>query len=1064
MTAAQTYPGTVTPLRGLLPFGEADRDVFFGRDEERDELTRLVIGEGFRAGLLYGQSGVGKTSLLRSGLLPHLRDQGVFALLCTDLEDPVRSFATAMLSHTGAGNREGEAALEYLERVVSEAMQGQLFLFVVDGLEQVLDGSGELLAAFAELYQRVVSRSGGRARFLFSCAADKVYALGALERKTGSLFPPSNRFELKPLSVADATLVLDRTVALAGLTCDPSMPQVLAEALGPKGRVLPADLQIAALAIRDLALRSPPALEELGGADELLRSWLIQAATVTGDERAALRVIGELAHGDGLTPQSAPWVAARANVDPAFAQHALASLQASVVVEGHMLEGMGEPSFSLAHPIIAVPAREISAPAREAARRAFELLGSKAEGDKGRLTLLEWWQLRREGISPATPQESAVVARTKRFFTIVFGAIGAAPILLLILLYVALSGQFYLDVGRPAGGGKKTVVVRKGRPGLSAFFWLPASPGYGEIIADTGFTEAMVQSKRWKQVADADISGSDDGMAYAKAGLKTLNPLLAGLLSYATTGKEEFLTGLIEAADTPEKQAQLLTELADIARGGGAELELLSESLRASDPSVQTAALQVISSGMRRNPSAFEAPMLKALQSENVELRRLAVAAVRGLPGAQASKLAAKALDEAVNPEVRSDLAAIGGAAKSSGPSAAAAATELRDRSLGEAAKNRARSELERAMTSAPEAATRAAAALAADADAPPEHRVYALVLLYERAPESLLPELRQVATDAKGSKAEEVEAAALPLYARVDPSAAAGDLALMKDQKDSAPVRAAIALAWGEVAKKDRNAAITALDAMLADSSPEVRRAAARAFGYTGKNASQAKLIKMVKTQRYDVAIGAAYGLANSAIVGGSSGNAVGGIYDLWKRKGKPRRNAAEVYSYMARHKPGPVMGYLVASVRARDDSALHPIGAQGLCNAYNAGHRRAARELSRTASDEDVRVRRIVVQCLVDTSKELGKTELATAARLARDSDSTIRADAARILAGQVKPGETSAVVRKALARLAQDKSRIPRMTAIRAFGKMQTDVPEDVLATLPLAFRGAPESDKL
>jgi hypothetical protein len=53
---------------------------------------------------------------------------------------------------------------------------------------------------------------------------------------------------------------------------------------------------------------------------------------------------------------------------------------------------------------------------------------------------------------------------------------------------------------------------------------------------------------------------------------------------------------------------------------------------------------------------------------------------------------------------------------------------------------------------------------------------------------------------------------------------------------------------------------------------------------------------------------------------------------------------------------------------------------------------------------------------------------------------------------------------VVRKALARLAQDKSRIPRMTAIRAFGKMQTDVPEDVLATLPLAFRGAPESDKL
>src|SRR5690348_5179286 len=74
--AVATYPGTVSPLRGLDPFGEAERDVLFGRDRARDDLAKLVGGDGFRAGLLHGEPGIGKTSLLKAGLLPQLRDHG----------------------------------------------------------------------------------------------------------------------------------------------------------------------------------------------------------------------------------------------------------------------------------------------------------------------------------------------------------------------------------------------------------------------------------------------------------------------------------------------------------------------------------------------------------------------------------------------------------------------------------------------------------------------------------------------------------------------------------------------------------------------------------------------------------------------------------------------------------------------------------------------------------------------------------------------------------------------------------------------------------------------------
>jgi TPR repeat protein len=62
---------TVQPWPGLDAFSEALRDFFFGRGAETEELFRRIRGETVT--LLYGQSGLGKTSLLRAGLAPRLR-------------------------------------------------------------------------------------------------------------------------------------------------------------------------------------------------------------------------------------------------------------------------------------------------------------------------------------------------------------------------------------------------------------------------------------------------------------------------------------------------------------------------------------------------------------------------------------------------------------------------------------------------------------------------------------------------------------------------------------------------------------------------------------------------------------------------------------------------------------------------------------------------------------------------------------------------------------------------------------------------------------------------------
>ena len=61
------------PWIGLVSFTEGDREFFAGRGEEIDELLRLVRRDILT--LLYGVSGLGKTSLLQAGLFPALRTE-----------------------------------------------------------------------------------------------------------------------------------------------------------------------------------------------------------------------------------------------------------------------------------------------------------------------------------------------------------------------------------------------------------------------------------------------------------------------------------------------------------------------------------------------------------------------------------------------------------------------------------------------------------------------------------------------------------------------------------------------------------------------------------------------------------------------------------------------------------------------------------------------------------------------------------------------------------------------------------------------------------------------------
>jgi WD40 repeat protein len=98
------------PYRGLLPFGESDAEVFYGRERLAAELAVKLAARVSRGGMVVvtGASGSGKSSLLRAGLLPILaRDQQIPGsdrwprIVMTPTKDPLTELAARLAAVGG---------------------------------------------------------------------------------------------------------------------------------------------------------------------------------------------------------------------------------------------------------------------------------------------------------------------------------------------------------------------------------------------------------------------------------------------------------------------------------------------------------------------------------------------------------------------------------------------------------------------------------------------------------------------------------------------------------------------------------------------------------------------------------------------------------------------------------------------------------------------------------------------------------------------------------------------------------------------------------------------------
>ncbi|MCB0060710.1 MAG: CHAT domain-containing protein, partial [Caldilineaceae bacterium] len=153
------------PYRGLKRFEAAHARVFFGRDNEISKVYHLLTGDDAPVILFYGQSGIGKSSLLDAGVLPRLGNNHTIIYQRRDGARGLLGTLAAALQSTRSHDS--------LRAAWCQQAQEKPLIFVLDQVEEAYtqqrptaenapDEIDELLSALVALFGDRQSRPPGK--------------------------------------------------------------------------------------------------------------------------------------------------------------------------------------------------------------------------------------------------------------------------------------------------------------------------------------------------------------------------------------------------------------------------------------------------------------------------------------------------------------------------------------------------------------------------------------------------------------------------------------------------------------------------------------------------------------------------------------------------------------------------------------------------------------------------------------------------------------------------------------------------------------------------------------
>lgn len=224
-------PRPPCPYLGMAPFGEADRDRFFGRDAEVSIILEQLRLYPFIA--VIGPSGSGKSSLVFAGLIPALRKSSLFGpggWLVRSFrpgQNPLVALAAAL------GGDPGDPAHAVAELLATQPDARRLLL-VVDQFEELFTLAGSDVESFQQALRDLVQTP---ACFVVLTVRADFYP----DLMVTPLWPEvqAHRFEVLPLSGDGLRQAIVRPAEDVGVFVETALVERLVADAGREPGVLP---------------------------------------------------------------------------------------------------------------------------------------------------------------------------------------------------------------------------------------------------------------------------------------------------------------------------------------------------------------------------------------------------------------------------------------------------------------------------------------------------------------------------------------------------------------------------------------------------------------------------------------------------------------------------------------------------------------------------------------------------------------------------------------------------------------------------------------------------------
>ncbi|MBI4752596.1 MAG: protein kinase [Acidobacteria bacterium] len=424
-------------FRGLLPFQETDQDSFYGRETDIQALFLRIQNPEFRFGILFGESGCGKTSLLRAGLVPKLWREGWFPLVCRSYQDPLVVLSEECRKQTQVPRLPLESPLDYLTRAGQEMESVPIIIF--DQFEEFFLTFRDRRdrQPFTDLVVEAYHSPAIKVKFLFSIRSDLLYRINSefVEQIPDPLMN-SRLYHLQTLNLDQAAEIIERSVAAAGIQFETGLSRLIVQDLAVGETVLPSELQIVGDQLQHKQITSIQKYKQVGGKETLVHGFLEEVMTASSDRTGIQLVLRSLISDENtrltLTLED---LASRLHHTPVQIQRLL-----RLLVQSRLVREIQEDEpwrYELVHEYLIDKINRITGKTLDTTQRANRLfrhyLSQYGIDQRARIPLSQLWTIHRYADLPRGPTELRLLRKS-----LIGGLLMSGMITLVLVVGLAL--------------------------------------------------------------------------------------------------------------------------------------------------------------------------------------------------------------------------------------------------------------------------------------------------------------------------------------------------------------------------------------------------------------------------------------------------------------------------------------------------------------------------------------------------------------------------------------------------------------------------------------------------